>query len=77
MDAENPKHYSELQIQPLDIIEALNELEPVCRGNILKYVMRCDKKGQKLNDLKKARVYLDKWIEHVDRTNDNSTTDKI
>lgn len=66
MSAENPKHYTDLDIQPFDIYDALGELEPVCRGNVIKYVMRCDKKGQKLNDLKKARVYLDKWIEYAE-----------
>ena len=32
-------------------------------GNVVKYVSRADKKGTRLEDLKKARWYLDREIE--------------
>jgi len=53
------EHYI-LPIQPWDFIIAndLNFLE----GNIIKYVVR--KKGDRLEDLEKARHYLDKLIEY-------------
>ena len=53
-------HYKEKTIQPWDFIAA-NELG-YFEGNIVKYVSRWRDKGG-INDLKKARHYLDKLIE--------------
>lgn len=33
-----------------------------CLGNVIKYVMRADHKGSQIEDLKKARWYLDREI---------------
>lgn len=57
---DTPDHYARLPIQPLDFITAadLNFLE----GNIIKYVCRYRRKGG-VEDLKKARVYLDRLIQ--------------
>lgn len=55
----NPAYYSRWKIQPLDFITQ-NNLD-FLRGNIIKYIMRYDKKGG-LDDLKKAKVYLEKLI---------------
>ena len=56
-------HYKVKQIQPWDYIAA-NELG-FFEGNIVKYVSRWkDKAG--VEDLKKARHYLDKLIETED-----------
>lgn len=59
----NPFHYSRWEIEPLDFITA-NNLD-FLRGNIIKYIMRYDAKGG-LEDLKKARVYLDRLIEKTE-----------
>jgi hypothetical protein len=56
-------HYKEKSIQPWDFIAA-NQLG-YFEGNIVKYVSRWKDKGG-LNDLKKARHYLDKLIELED-----------
>jgi len=58
----NPKHYDRVGfgIQPLDYITA-NELD-FLEGNIIKYVSRYPHKGG-VNDLLKARTYLEKLIE--------------
>lgn len=53
-------HYKEKIIQPWDFIAA-NQLG-YFEGNIVKYVSRWQNKGG-INDLKKARHYLDKLIE--------------
>lgn len=53
-------HYREKTIQPWDFIAA-NQLG-YFEGNIVKYVSRWQGKGG-INDLKKARHYLDKLIE--------------
>ncbi|MBP9100540.1 MAG: DUF3310 domain-containing protein [Nitrosomonas sp.] len=52
-------------IQPLSVIESLmspDQFKGFLRGSVIKYIARCDKKGG-LEDLKKARHYLDKLIE--------------
>ena len=52
-------------IQPLSVIESLmspDQFKGFLRGNVIKYIARCDKKGG-AEDLKKARHYLDKLIE--------------
>ncbi len=58
----NPKHYDKVGfgIQPLEYIMA-NELD-FLEGNIIKYVSRYPHKGG-VNDLLKARTYLEKLIE--------------
>jgi hypothetical protein len=58
-------HYKEKSIQPWDFIAA-NQLG-YFEGNIVKYVTRWRDKGG-INDLKKARHYLDKLIELEDNT---------
>lgn len=61
-----PKHYVGLGITPLEYITA-NELDFI-EGNIIKYVTRYPHKGG-VNDLLKARTYLEKLIEReVEKT---------
>ena len=57
-------HYTILTIQPIDYItkNGFDFLE----GNIIKYVSRWKEKHG-LQDLKKARHYLDKLIEETDK----------
>lgn len=54
-------HYQVQNIQPIDYILA-NQLD-FCEGNIVKYVTRWRYKNG-IEDLKKARHYLDFLIEH-------------
>ena len=56
----NPTHYNERKMEPLDYIIA-NELD-FLEGNIIKYITRYTYKGG-VNDLLKARTYLEKIIE--------------
>ena len=58
----NPKHYDQVGfgIQPLEYIMA-NELD-FLEGNVIKYVSRYPHKGG-VNDLLKARTYIEKLIE--------------
>lgn len=53
-------HYKGKAIQPWDYIVA-NDI-PYLEGNVIKYVSRWRDKGG-VNDLRKARHYLDKLIE--------------
>jgi len=65
-DAVNaPEHYCDGGIETIDFIRAkLGELGfyYYCMGNIMKYTSRAGKKGDTLQDLQKAQVYLG-WAE--------------
>jgi len=56
-------HYRAMAIQPIDFITT-NGLG-FCEGNVVKYVCRWQTKGG-LEDLHKARHYLDLLIEQVE-----------
>lgn len=56
---EDPSYYTRFEIQPMVFIRR-NNLS-FWQGNVIKYVCRADAKGG-LEDLKKAREYLDKEI---------------
>ena len=63
-------HYKNQKVQPWDAMEALmspDQFKGFLRGNVIKYIARCDKKGG-LEDLKKARHYLDKLSEACTNT---------
>ena len=59
-DPINPSHYKQNGIEVIDVVEAyvLNYR----LGNVIKYVLRHSQKGKPLEDLKKARWYLDREI---------------
>ena len=61
---EGGNHYSSKPIQPWDII-LLYELD-FWEGNALKYLLR--NKTNRLEDLKKARHYLDECIRQIEST---------
>lgn len=61
----HPKHYTALGFEVLDFIHDFNEaLEDVSKddvyflNNAIKYLLRCNFKGNKLQDLRKAEFYL-------------------
>ncbi len=56
----NPPHYTLASIEVFDFIKAW-ELS-FAEGNVVKYVVRAPHKGKELQDLKKARWYLDQLI---------------
>lgn len=56
-DTINPAHYKHNGIECIEITQHMN----FCLGNVVKYVYRCNLKGG-VEDLKKARWYLDKEI---------------
>ena len=55
-----PAHYAFSRIEVIDAIEAW-ELG-FRLANVIKYVARADRKGRPIDDLKKARWYLDREI---------------
>ena len=60
-------HYKDLAIQPIEYIFA-NDIG-YAEGNIIKYVSRWKSKNG-IQDLKKARHYLDLLIEHLESRED-------
>lgn len=61
---QRPAHYNQSDIECIDAIKAsmtLAEFQGFLKGNIQKYVWRSSHKGQ-VEDLKKAKYYLDKLI---------------
>lgn len=61
VDAVNhPPHYTHGKIEPIDAIEDWKL--GFCLGNVVKYIARSYHKGNTLEDLKKARWYLDREI---------------
>ncbi len=57
---EGGSHYKKMAIQPIDFIY-FNDI-PFIEGNIIKYILRHKKKNG-LEDLKKAKHYLEILIE--------------
>jgi len=57
---QHPKHYREHPsgIECIQITEHMN----FCLGNVIKYVWRSGRKGDPIEDLEKARFYLDREI---------------
>lgn len=66
-DAITPKHYNQFNIQPINAIEEWDLNFNL--GNVIKYVGRAGHKGDKLEDLKKAKFYLDREIVRLENGN--------
>ena len=60
----HPPHYNQGQIEVIDVIEDWGL--DFHAGNVIKYVARHKHKGNSLEDLKKARFYLDRLIEGLE-----------
>ena len=67
---QNPIHYTDSKIECIDAIaeatKDLNGIEAVCTGNVLKYTWRWKKKNG-LEDLRKAKWYLEKLIHELEK----------
>lgn len=61
----HPSHYAEgRKHEPIDVITDW-ELD-FCLGNVVKYISRAGRKKDELEDLKKARFYLDYKIKSME-----------
>lgn len=66
---DHPAHYGG-ENNPYEVIKVLYAWgldKSFCLGNAVKYIARHDKKGASLEDLKKARWYLDEEIKQKER----------
>ncbi len=64
-DAINPSHYQDHPsgIQCIQITEHMN----FCLGNAIKYIWRAGLKNNAIEDLEKARWYIDREIARIER----------
>lgn len=60
-----PAHYTFSAIEPIAVIEAWGLGFHL--GCVLKYLCRAGRKGSKLEDLRKARWYLDREIQRLEQ----------
>jgi hypothetical protein len=63
-DAINPPHYQDHPsgVECIEITEHMN----FCLGNAIKYIWRAGLKNNAIEDLRKARWYLDREIARID-----------
>ena len=61
-NVKKPMHYNQ-GIEPIDIIESFRLNFRL--GNAIKYILRSPYKGKQIEDLEKARWYLDREIERL------------
>jgi hypothetical protein len=66
-----PAHYTEMKISPLEYITANEGEFTWCISNVIKYVSRYRRKNG-LEDLKKARWYLDYQIKMMEELEDDA-----
>ena len=70
----HPKHYNTGKVE---VIDAIEEWEMgFCDGNVIKYVARHKHKGKPIEDLKKAKWYLERLIQQYEQENRIENTDK-
>ena len=68
-DEDEPKYYTCNGMSPLDAFRmgllSRDEYIGFIKGNIIKYVVRCEYKGDVLGDLDKAMDYLNKYMDVI------------
>ena len=57
-EVNHPQHYTQLPIECKDVIKYFD----ACRGQAIKYIWRCEDKGKRIQDLKKAIFWLNEKI---------------
>lgn len=63
----HPSHYqSKSGIEAIDVIEAFDLGFNL--GNVVKYILRCGKKDSDIQELKKAKWYLEREISNRERS---------
>lgn len=62
----HPDHYNSGQYEVIDVIDDAGLGEGFCLGNALKYILRAKHKENYLEDLKKAKWYLEYLIKRIE-----------
>lgn len=67
----HPLHYNQGQIEVIDYIEDIGMGEDFCAGNAIKYISRYKYKQNPLEDLQKAKWYVERLISYYEnKTNE-------
>ena len=63
----SPPHYNQTGIECIQAISAATDtgFKYYLQGNVMKYLWRCDYNDKPLEDLQKAKWYLDRLIDEV------------
>lgn len=83
MDYDNvnhPYHYTHTGLECIDVMEKIFGIVCVkhfCLCNAFKYLFRCNFKHKQLEDIKKARWYLDKFIQLQEKENLNEVQNTV
>ena len=64
-NVDHPKHYNE-GLEAIDVIESWDLNFNV--GNVIKCMLRSPHKGDEVQDLEKAKWYLDRHLENIRKT---------
>ena len=62
----HPAHYNSGQYEVIDVIDDAGLGEGFCLGNALKYILRARHKENYVEDLKKAKWYLEYLIQRIE-----------
>ena len=62
----HPDHYNSGQYEVVDVIDDAGFGEGFCLGNALKYILRAKQKENYLEELKKAKWYLEYLIQRIE-----------
>lgn len=65
MKVNHPPHYRPGKHEAIDVIEAWGL--GFCLGNVVKYIAPYELKGSPVEDLSKARWYLDRAIQQLEK----------
>lgn len=63
---DHPSHYRSGGMEAIDVIEAFKLDRDFCLGNCAKYLLRLGRKDDELQDAKKCRWYLDRYIKRLE-----------
>lgn len=63
----HPDHYTHAAVESIEVIESLGYGKGFCYGNAIKYLYRAEHKGDEVEDLKKARWYINRRLEQLSR----------
>lgn len=72
---EHPPHYNQGKIEVIDFIEDQNF--GFLDGNVIKYICRYRWRGAPIEDLKKARFYLDRLIFILENLDDSGIQEPL
>ena len=70
----HPPHYMTGGIETLDVIRAKmspDRFQGYLMGNVLKYLLRCEYKEKRVEDIKKAQFYINSLVEEMETHGSN------